>query len=374
MGDGPDLKSGLGRIGHDLAWLLSSMPEFRVGYMGMRSFGRNKFPWTQYSFSEQWGETRIMEAWNDLAQGLTGIVLTVWDASRLYWFADPVGLPPKLQDFLGPSRPFQKWGYFMQDAEGVRRNMLPEATAHAFSQYDRVLLASKWAHGLTANSIQHKDLDWLPHPINRATFKPEDRFHARSMWNIGEDENLIGCVMANQERKHWPVVFETIASMKNARLWMHTDILRPVPGHGYWNLEALACEYGIGDRIVCDNRALGDRELAVRYSACDATVVISGGEGFCYPVVESLSCGVPVVTGSYGAQAELATYTVPPRSMQICTQYNVARACYSASDFRVELEDLPTSPEACQERVKHLDMPLLGIEWKKWLKKGLVQK
>src|SRR5438309_1472461 len=89
VGDGPDQPTGLGRIGHDLAWLLSGMPEFKVGYLGRLAFGRSKFPWTQYviGVQDQWGEGRIQKAWEDLSGGKKGIIFTVWDASRLLWFA-----------------------------------------------------------------------------------------------------------------------------------------------------------------------------------------------------------------------------------------------------------------------------------------------
>ena len=44
VGDGESL-TGLSRIGHDLAWLTSSMPEFKVGYLGRQSIGSSRRPW-----------------------------------------------------------------------------------------------------------------------------------------------------------------------------------------------------------------------------------------------------------------------------------------------------------------------------------------
>jgi hypothetical protein len=54
-----------------------------------------------------------------------------------------------------------------------------------------------------------------------------------------------------------------------------------------------------------------DEQMAKLYSACDVTLGIAP-EGFGYPIAESLACGVPVVCGSYGAQAEFV-----PKSMQV---------------------------------------------------------
>lgn len=369
VGDAPDSTTGLGRIGHDLAWLASSMPEYQVGYMGREGFGRAKFPWAQYSFSsrDQWGERLIQEAWGDLSQGRHGIIFTVWDASRLLWFAD--GRGTGMEEFLGSGQ-FRRWGYFMADGCGVRAGQLPMEQTHVVACYNRAVMASRWAHQMAVESVHEPaDLDWLPHPINRNVFRPQGRAFMRSAWGIGEVP-LVGCVMANQARKHWPVVMAAIKLLpRNTRMWMHTDTLLH-----YWDLQALAAEYGIAHQIITDNRALSDIELAMRYSACDATVVISGGEGFCYPVAESLSCGVPAVTGTYGAQAELTPWTVPYAALAVDTSHNVTRAVYDAGEvaegIAAAIEAKPPIVE-CEARVLHLDMKHLGLLWKRWFRKGL---
>lgn len=368
LGDSPDSHTGLGRIGHDLAWLISSMPEFKLGYLGRMGFGRSRYPWTSYNFGpdEQWGERRIQEAWSDLAGNERGIILTVWDASRLLWFVDPN------DSFLASDR-FEKWAYCMADATGVIASQLPQEQAHVLSQYNRVLMASKWAYNL-ASSTGAPDLDWLPHPINRTVFHPIPRMYGRSAWGVPDADTLIACVMTNQARKHWPTVMEAIAhlgSITNSRprLWIHTDLL-----HHYWSLQSLAVEYGIGSQIICENRPLSDSELAMRYSACDATLIISGGEGFCYPVAESLSCGIPVITGSYGAQAELTRWLVEPVATVIDTSHNVRRAIYDARDVAETLvQVLLNRPlaEDCEGLVAHLNMRELGVQWKRWFRSGL---
>ncbi len=366
FGDAPDSPTGLGRIGHDLAWIASSMPEFKVGYLGRGAFGRCRFPWASYSFGpqEQWGECRLQEAWEDLAGDREGIIMTVWDASRLLWFVN------RQDPFLGSGR-FRRFGYFMADGAGVNPNTLPQEQAHVVSQYDRVLMASQWAHSLV--QAAGPDLDWLPHPINKAVFTRGGGAGVRSVWGVGEGEPLIGCVMTNQQRKHWPVVLEAVAllieSYPNLHLWMHTDA-----AVGYWNLQALVVEYGLTKAVISEGRALSDTELAMRYSACDVTVVISGGEGFCYPVAESLACGTPAVTGRYGAQAELTPWLVPPAMTVVDTSHNVRRAVYHAVDVANELArviEARPRPEVCEELVTHLGMMKLGKLWKKWFRRGL---
>lgn len=369
VGDGPDSTTGLGRIGHDLAWLASSMPDFQVGYLGRGAMGRARFPWVSYCYpaSGQWGEDYIERAWDDLAGNRRGVIMTIWDASRLLWFADPRGIPQ--ESFLRSGR-FEKWAYLMADAAGVNPFALPEEQAHVVSQYDRAAMASQFAMGLAAR-VKGPDLDWLPHPINREVYKPMGRVFGRSAFGVRPNETLIGCVMTNQSRKHWPTVMEAITKLSGKpRLWIHTDLL----SH-YWDIRALTVEYGLVDQVIYEGRALSDTEMAMRYSACDVTVVISGGEGFGYPVAESLSCGVPVLTGFYGAQAELTKWRVDPVTTIIDTSHNVRRAIYDAQDVARELShilDVKPSPDDCCKLVEHLNMAQLGLVWQKWFRRGLV--
>jgi glycosyltransferase involved in cell wall biosynthesis len=343
------------------------MPELRVGYLARGGVGKARFPWAQYSYpvSQQWGENYIQDAWEDLSQDRQGIIFTIWDATRLLWFAQPVDLPEKLQSFL-TGRKFKRWGYFMQDSEGVAPGVLPLGAASVMSGYDRVLLASKWAYDMTSRSILgHPDIDWLPHGMILQNFTRVDRSFARSGWALDDSARVVGCVMSNQERKQWAVVLEAIARTPNTWLWMHPDM-----EVNYWNLPALVHEYGLENRVKWEKRHLSDKELAMRYSACDMTVVMSGGEGFCYPAAESLACGTRVVAGSYGAQHELIGWGIQPRAFEIHTQHAVRMAVYSAHDLVQAIRDEWENPHE-RMSVDHLAWEKIGRVWKKWVKAGL---
>lgn len=372
VGDSPDLHTGLGRIGHDVACLLATNPAFRLGYLGRGGFGRRRYPWATYNFhpAEQWGEGRIESAWEDLAGNDRGIIFTIWDASRLLWFAEPIGLPDRLAGFLTSGR-FERWGYFMQDSTGVNALQLPGAAAHVMSRYNRVLLASQWAWGAAKNSIEHKDVDWLPHGINTTTFQPVDKLYGRSALRVPQEAILIGSVMANQARKHWPVVFEAVARTAGAWLWARCD--DPIR---YWDMQALAAEYGLMDRVVFEYQPLSDKELAMRYSACDLTLLISGGEGFGYPIAESMACGVPCITGEYGAGGELVQpeWRVKPAWTHIDTMHNVRRAMYGPEEVASVIANVlatPLTPAEVREAIVHLEWSKLKTCWNRWIARGL---
>jgi len=63
----------------------------------------------------------------------------------------------------------------------------------------------------------------------------------------------------------------------------------------------------IGDSVDM-LQMLPDDQLAFCYRHAKAVINVSRDEGFCYPVVEALSLGVPVVTNELGLYKELARY------------------------------------------------------------------
>jgi glycosyltransferase involved in cell wall biosynthesis len=178
--------------------------------------------------------------------------------------------------------------------------------------------------------------------------------------------------MANQERKYWPLAIEA-ASKLDAWLWVHSDLMRY-----YWDIEALAIEYGMAKKIIWEGgevlgREFTDEELALRYSSLDALIIVSGGEGFCYPVAEAMSCGTPVVTGAYGAQAELVGEPLAaPSGLFVHTIHNVVRASYRAeSVLAVAQKVIGSDRKWWAGRAEHLDWTKLGRVWKKWFRRGL---
>ena len=272
ISDAPECLTGLARIGRDLASLACTLPNFRVGYLGKGGVGRRSFPWMQYSFPEyaQWGEDYLPRVWKDFAGSENGIVFSLWDASRMLWFANPVGLPDEMQRFLGPGRNFEKWGYFPVDGTGPDGKSLPLGMRAAVNGYDRVLAASEWGRQVLWNGGR-TDADWIPHGLWMNTFDCYSSVIGRALgW--GQDDIHLGCVMTNQSRKDWPVAFHTAALLKQEygnrfHFWAHSDV-----AINYWNLFALAADYGVRDCTEFTSE-LADAQLALRYSACDCTIL-----------------------------------------------------------------------------------------------------
>ncbi len=94
---------------------------------------------------------------------------------------------------------------------------------------------------------------------------------------------------------------------RNVYLWMHTFSR----GQVHWLPEKHKLHWGVDDRVLFSqemqaDQGIPDNEMPKLYNACDFTLSLSGGEGFCLPVVESMACGTPVVYTDYSGQAEIA--------------------------------------------------------------------
>lgn len=376
MSDNPALSTGLGRITKDLAVHASSLPEFRVGSLGRGGHSSTQLPFAQYSFSEdeQWGENLIESAWSDFAGSDPGIIMTVWDPSRLNWFANPM-MGDRLEQFLKSGR-FIRWGYIPVDSYGIG-NKLTTQVKDTLLGYDRLLAYTLFGKQIIENTIG-REVDWIPHGYDHEVFQPRGRAAGRAILGVNETDTLIGCVMSNQGRKDWATAFGAIAQLRNSnpalKFWAHTDVIER-----YWNLMALAFDFGIQNSIVVTQTGMFNSEqLSYLYSACDITMLPSLGEGFGYPIVESLACGVPVVHGNYGGGAELLpdrNWLVEPVTERLDGLWNCVRPVWNPKDWAEKIQEVLgefVDSTTCMGAVEHLQWRTLWPScWHKFFLEGI---
>lgn len=374
LSDSPDVMSGLARISRDIATVACSMPEFRVGILGRGGHGTRKMPCAQYCFPETrgFGEYDIQHAWHDFAGDAQGIVLCVWDATRVDWLSRPRAELGDLGKWL-MRRPFQLAIYAPVDATGPN-DRLTSIAADSMRGFDHVLAYTSWGAGVIQRSIG-REVDWMPHGYNGDTFQPRGRTAARIAMGFDAGDTVIGMVATNQARKDWGTAIAAISALRNRnpriRFWMHTDVM--TRSHA-WDMNALIEDYGIGDILKLTMTGdLNDEALSYFYSACDLTILPSA-EGFGYPIVESLACGTPCLHGEYGGGSELlpAALKVPPYTYRLEGIHNNVRPVYRPEDW-VEFISyaLKFEREKCPDLVKHLNWEVLSVQWKKALRKLL---
>ena len=398
LSDAPSSYSGLGRITRELATRIDQfLPDrFRLATLGSGGVGCRRFPWPQYSMvgnpgERGWFVPELYHAWKDFAGDEPGVLLTIWDASRLRWLVDPRACPnPTMRSWLA-AKPFKLWGYWPQDTEGVG-GKLPRGFAEVMRQFDRNLPYTGWAQGLIANTLYGhavpefgKLCDALPHGIDTSVWYPRDRKQMREeiqkqgLTALTDDTLLVGIVAANQPRKDWALGFEACAlvrerNKRDVLVWCHTDTAQ-----SYWDLPGLAEDFGIEKCVIITKPPTLDDDLAKMYSACDVTLGIGLGEGFGYPIFESLACGTPCIHGAYGGAVEYlpASLVVEPVAFRYEGNCNCRRPVFNPADWSARIEQLKQIDAAGKFRPAfpfELDWENLWPRWSRWLCEGIVQR
>lgn len=385
LSDSLNLPTGLARITKDLAVLTSQLPQFRVGVMGRGGIGSSRLPFAQFNFdaSRQWGENDIQQVWEDFAaDARTGVIMTVWDPSRLGWFAQP-RMDGALGEFLRSNR-FARWGYFPVDSYGVGGKLTGEVR-ETLQGYDRVLAYTLFGKQVLEQTLV-REVDWIPHGYNADVFKPRDKTAGRLALGFGKYDVVVGCVMTNQARKDWATAFGAIAYLKNHAkakfwLWAHVDVLQR-----YWDLRALAADFGVEDSVrITLSGEYNSEQLSYFYSACDVTMLPSLGEGWGFPITESLACGVPCVHGNYGGGVEQLpdrNWLVQPSAERLDGLWNNVRPVWNPKDWADKLAMVLEEATATGEQLR--EVCTASVEcfqwgklwpscWKKWMLEGIGQ-
>lgn len=394
FGDSVGGSTGLGRIAGALATGVDRHLRdlFRVGTMGYGGIFQRRFDFPQYPMEgmKDWVVPTLLDVWRDFAGGERGIVLTIWDASRLAWFAQPGYLGreslerfPGLRAWLAHP-PFERWGYFPIDAHGPNRK-LSFPLLHTIQRFDRILAYGQWAEDLIRRSFPDglplDRLDHLPHGVDTSVFFERDRVFCRAAFGqitgakplagpaapLQPGELLLGIVATNQRRKDWALGIETaslLARTRKVRLWIHTDVLErecSIPG--------LLIDYGLVDKALVSLGNLRDEEMAQAYSACDLTLGIGRGEGWGYPLAESLACGTPVLHGDYAGGAEIvpASLRIAPLGFHAEGLYGDARPVFRAEDWAARALEVAGQRAALDPQFAWDN---LWPRWEAWFRAG----
>jgi glycosyltransferase involved in cell wall biosynthesis len=366
----------------------------RVATVGYGCPGAARLPWPQYHLErrDDFVFPELPYIWRDFCGDDNGILLTIHDISRMLWLADPnFCKDEQLAAWLKEMREHKKmrlWGYFPIDAcsVGGRLNL---QMGHILKGYDRCLAYSSWASDVISNTINDGQLkaDWLPHGIDTSVFKPRDHKQARQFFlprlqgkvawptpdkpvspNIPRDALAIGIVATNQSRKDYGLAIQAIAEIANSRevfIWIHTDTLKRE-----WSILELLSAYGLIEATVVTQGRLSDDIMAHCYSAMDVTLGIGRGEGFGYPIFESMACGTPCIHGYYGGAPEFMNpeHLVEPAGLRIEGPWNLLRPVGNPKEWA---DRILSATETAALFSPQLDWNNLWPKWEKWIEEGL---
>jgi len=156
---------------------------------------------------------------------------------------------------------------------------------------------------------------------------PEEKQGLRKGMDIAEDEYVILTVADNQERKNlWASLGTTCLLThdisysefmdvcrgkrkisefrKIERKVKHILVTRVETPFGH-KLTDLCLQFGINQEVVQMNRGMSNENLWSLYALADCFLLTSKAEGLGLPIMEAMSCGLPVVATDAGAIHEL---------------------------------------------------------------------
>jgi len=380
VGDGPQEPTGLGHIARDIGMLIwANLPDVELVQVGgsvpplWRAW--EHVPMGPVERGDDWGAAYIQALWRDRFGDRPGVLFLVWDPARCY-------------AYTALDLPVQKWMYTAIDSHN-RHDGLSGPPAAAVAAFDRVLAYTRWGSRVL-RTARDEAVPYLPHGLHLRSYAWEDDDEAEGMqaWttarlgpHIGQ-ATLIGCVATNQARKDLALFCETLALLKKRGLniygWLHTDQIT-----GAWSIDQLAQDNDLRHSLTVTLGTFSERCLAALYRRCDVTIAPGLGEGFGYPIVESLAAGTPVIHGDFGGGAELVPkqeWRVPVRETRRESIYALTRPVYRVEDVANAVERVLTWREAvgwdvchayCRGAVAHLDWEALGPRWVTWIKEGL---
>lgn len=377
VGDGPNEPTGLGRISGDLARFLAAsdldLEVVSVGGPPLPPWAGAHIPMTEGERAGDWGASYVQEVWRHLWGTRPGILWVIWD-------------PGRLAAYRGIDLPVQLWSYPAIDAATLGDRLTGPA-AEALCDADRVIAYGRWASTVIKASGRDR-VPYLPHGLALEPYQtpPTAREAAWVEAQLGPHcragAEVIGCVATNQPRKDLALYFRTLGELQARGVavygWLHTDTLTKA-----WSVVQLVEDCGLKKRVTVSTGHLTDRQLALLYQRCSVTIAPGLGEGFGYPIVESLAAGTPVVHGDGGGGRELVpqvAWRFPVREIRLEGIYGLKRPVFRPDDVANAIERVwrwreavgaETARAYCQGAVAHLDWAALWPRWRAWVRAGL---
>jgi glycosyltransferase involved in cell wall biosynthesis len=241
---------------------------------------------------------------------------------------DGYGTPELIRSLISKEKPdilwmmtdprFYTWLWAME--QEIRPN-LPIVYYHVWDNYpypkfnrpyylsnDKICTISKLTSDIVKVVTPEVEEEYVPHAVNMDIFKPLEEKEFSHLKQQGK--TLFFWTNRNARRKMsgsvvwWYKEFLDKVGHDKAYLLMHTD---PKDPHGQ-DLVAIAEELGLTrQNFAISPGKIPASDMAKFYNAADCTINISDAEGFGLSVLESLSCGTPVIVNKTGGMQDQAT-------------------------------------------------------------------
>ena len=154
--------------------------------------------------------------------------------------------------------------------------------------------------------IEPSKIRVIPNGVDATRFAPVDRASARAACGLPDDRTILLAVGGVYEGKGHHLVVEALASLVRRRPdLLYVMVGREQPGDRYRSeLERAIAARGLSRHVLFAGSRL-HAELPAWYAAADLFCLGTRSEGWANVLLESLACGVPVVTTDVGGNAEI---------------------------------------------------------------------
>ena len=192
---------------------------------------------------------------------------------------------------------------FGQGLTGKVYNHFMEESVRSLSAADRLICVSEWSRNEVLKFFPRLDPEKIGvvyNGLDHGLFYPRLREEARSYLNLPKDRKILLHLGSEIERKQVPLILKTFKALKSE----FPDLLLLRHGEKKTKTSELISRLGLEDEIIYRHYS-DESELPLIYSACDLLLQPSSDEGFCFPVIEAMACGLPVVASNRASLPEI---------------------------------------------------------------------
>ena len=215
----------------------------------------------------------------------------VWSLHDMWAFTAGYHYDAEKRDYLTDASSLEKWVFKRKEKTYSTINNL------------MVVGLSRWLHESAKKStlLKSKNHINLPNPIETKIFKSFDRDNSRELWNLPKDKKMIlfGAMGATSDpRKGFSELKEALDTLINDEVELVIlGSTEPKKSQGF----------GMKTHYVGSLK--DDISLVTLYNAVDVVVVPSLQENLSNVIMESLSCGKPVVAFNIGGNSDMIEHS-----------------------------------------------------------------
>ncbi len=181
-------------------------------------------------------------------------------------------------------------------------NTLLQISLRALPKAQRIICVSNWTRNevLKKFSLPPEKVVTIYNGVDHTVFKPGNKAEARQRLGLPADKKILLHVGAETKRKNIPMLLQATAALLKDGLDLH--LLRI--GEKSMESKKMITALGLDSHITYFEN-VKEADMPKYYQAADMLLMPSLDEGFGFPLLEALSCGLPSLSSNVGPLPEI---------------------------------------------------------------------